>query len=279
MDAGDITADLAKEVHGLPIYAWVLIGAVGIYVGYRYFGGKSSGVSSTGSDSSVGGDDSGTYAQAGSGGETLATNTTTPTVSNTSVTATIYPDNVAWGVAAVAGLVAHGYNAITAEQAIYAYVNGESITSDQQTLINLAVALVGTPPDLIKAHLAPAAAAPTTTTKTPTTKTTTPTTTTKTTTPTTTTKTTTPTTSANPYAKCAALAPGKASFGYIEIGQRGAKVTSLQHALVAKGFNPGTIDGVFGVRTLAAVTNLQRKYGLKPDGIVGRQTACVLGMS
>jgi peptidoglycan hydrolase-like protein with peptidoglycan-binding domain len=35
---------------------------------------------------------------------------------------------------------------------------------------------------------------------------------------------------------------------------------------------PITIDGTFGPHTLAAVKDFQRKYGLKPDGIVGPLT-------
>jgi peptidoglycan hydrolase-like protein with peptidoglycan-binding domain len=35
---------------------------------------------------------------------------------------------------------------------------------------------------------------------------------------------------------------------------------------------PITIDGKFGPRTLSAVKDFQRKYGLKPDGMVGLRT-------
>jgi peptidoglycan hydrolase-like protein with peptidoglycan-binding domain len=35
---------------------------------------------------------------------------------------------------------------------------------------------------------------------------------------------------------------------------------------------PITIDGIFGPRTLWAVKDFQRKYGLKPDGMVGLRT-------
>jgi peptidoglycan hydrolase-like protein with peptidoglycan-binding domain len=46
-----------------------------------------------------------------------------------------------------------------------------------------------------------------------------------------------------------------------------------------KGFNPGTIDGVFGLGTKSAVRAFQKANDLVADGIVGQQTWKALGMS
>ena len=55
-------------------------------------------------------------------------------------------------------------------------------------------------------------------------------------------------------------------------GSSGAAVTTLQMALNALGFQCGLADGIFGKKTLAAVKGFQKKFGLKVDGIVGKQT-------
>lgn len=49
-------------------------------------------------------------------------------------------------------------------------------------------------------------------------------------------------------------------------------VTLLQKELQAWGFNPNGIDGIFGGGTKNAVIAFQKKYGLTPDGIVGKGT-------
>lgn len=53
------------------------------------------------------------------------------------------------------------------------------------------------------------------------------------------------------------------------------EVFALQESLVKKGFNL-SIDGIFGLRTEAAVRNVQQYYSLAQDGIVGPQTLAVL---
>ena len=49
--------------------------------------------------------------------------------------------------------------------------------------------------------------------------------------------------------------------------------------LLAAGFNPGKIDGVFGPLTRAAVLAFQKSKGLVQDGIVGRKTWTALGVN
>jgi len=56
-----------------------------------------------------------------------------------------------------------------------------------------------------------------------------------------------------------------------------ARVAALQVALRARGAYEGTIDGVEGVSTYAAVVALQRRRGLPVDGVVGPRTRYALG--
>lgn len=58
----------------------------------------------------------------------------------------------------------------------------------------------------------------------------------------------------------------------IKKGSRGTDVTYLQQRLTAKGYGVGTIDGIFGVKTLEAVKAFQAESGLAVDGIVGVNT-------
>jgi murein DD-endopeptidase MepM/ murein hydrolase activator NlpD len=56
-----------------------------------------------------------------------------------------------------------------------------------------------------------------------------------------------------------------------------ANVAALQVALRARGFYAGTVDGVAGPATTAAVLRLQRRRGLPADGVAGPQTRRALG--
>lgn len=53
-------------------------------------------------------------------------------------------------------------------------------------------------------------------------------------------------------------------------------IRSVQRALVAKGFIPGEVDGMWGRRTIAAVKAFQESVGLKVDGILGPKTTAAL---
>jgi murein DD-endopeptidase MepM/ murein hydrolase activator NlpD len=55
------------------------------------------------------------------------------------------------------------------------------------------------------------------------------------------------------------------------------EIAALQVGLRQKGLYAGTVDGVLGGRTVAAVQRLQRRAGLQVDGVPGVQTKKALG--
>lgn len=64
----------------------------------------------------------------------------------------------------------------------------------------------------------------------------------------------------------------RSSYPKLKQGSTGASVSALQCALKKQGFAPGTVDGVFGAKTKAAVIAKQKSVGLPADGIVGPKT-------
>jgi len=62
----------------------------------------------------------------------------------------------------------------------------------------------------------------------------------------------------------------------LRVGDRGPEVTQLQEALRARGVFVGTVDGVFGPQTEAAVRQFQIDQGLVVDGIYGLSTDIAL---
>ena len=62
-------------------------------------------------------------------------------------------------------------------------------------------------------------------------------------------------------------------------GDSGSQVRLLQSKLKQGGYLNGSVDGVFGSQTAAAVRYFQRRNGLTADGIVGPATAAALGMT
>jgi peptidoglycan hydrolase-like protein with peptidoglycan-binding domain len=61
----------------------------------------------------------------------------------------------------------------------------------------------------------------------------------------------------------------------VKKGAHGPAVRLLQEILKVYGqpeYDPGTVDGVFGPKTEAAVTHYQKDVGIAPDGVVGKMT-------
>ncbi len=61
-------------------------------------------------------------------------------------------------------------------------------------------------------------------------------------------------------------------------GSSGQRVTEIQTRLKNWGYYDGTVDGVYGSRTEAAVRWFQRRNGLSVDGQAGPQTLAALGL-
>jgi len=58
-----------------------------------------------------------------------------------------------------------------------------------------------------------------------------------------------------------------------------ADTKQVQAKLKKWGYYTGSVDGINGPKTKAAVKAFQRKYGLTPDGVVGPLTAAKMGLS
>lgn len=65
----------------------------------------------------------------------------------------------------------------------------------------------------------------------------------------------------------------------IKYGSQGDTVTLIQRRLKTWGYYSGNVDGYFGTQTENAVKEFQRKNGAKVDGIVGTQTAALIGIN
>ena len=63
----------------------------------------------------------------------------------------------------------------------------------------------------------------------------------------------------------------------VSYGSRGDAVRKLQELLNALGYDCGSVDGIFGSKTKAAVLAFQKANGLGVDGIVGPLTWAKLG--
>lgn len=62
-------------------------------------------------------------------------------------------------------------------------------------------------------------------------------------------------------------------------GSTGSVVSQIQTKLSAWGYYSGSVDGVYGSGTEAAVKSFQKKNGLTADGIAGKQTLSAMGIS
>lgn len=74
-------------------------------------------------------------------------------------------------------------------------------------------------------------------------------------------------------------APLRADAKNIVKGDTQANIRAVQTRLATLGYYKIKVDGVWGPKTLAAVKNFQRDYGLVVDGIVGAKTEKALGIT
>lgn len=61
-------------------------------------------------------------------------------------------------------------------------------------------------------------------------------------------------------------------------GSRGEEVRKIQTRLKDWGYYTGSVDGIYGDATVAAVKKFQQTNGLKVDGIAGVQTLTAIGL-
>lgn len=71
-------------------------------------------------------------------------------------------------------------------------------------------------------------------------------------------------------------APPPLRTGMADMGKHKDRIKALQRALLARGFNPGKVDGIFGLGTEAAVLAFQRSEVLLADGVAGVRTLAAL---
>lgn len=62
-------------------------------------------------------------------------------------------------------------------------------------------------------------------------------------------------------------------------GSTGSLVRTVQTKLKNWGYYTGTVDGIYGAKTVAAVKYFQRQNKLTADGIVGKATAAAMGIN
>ncbi len=62
-------------------------------------------------------------------------------------------------------------------------------------------------------------------------------------------------------------------------GSTGSLVRTVQQRLKNWGYYTGSVDGIYGSQTVAAVKYFQRKNGLTADGVVGAKTAAAIGIT
>jgi len=62
-------------------------------------------------------------------------------------------------------------------------------------------------------------------------------------------------------------------------GSRGQEVKTIQEKLKRWGYYNGSVDGIYGSQTVAAVKRFQQKNGLTVDGIAGTQTLKSMGIT
>lgn len=68
-------------------------------------------------------------------------------------------------------------------------------------------------------------------------------------------------------------------FALSKYGSRGEEVKQIQTKLKRWGYYNGSIDGIYGTKTLNAVKSFQRKNGLTVDGIAGNNTLNAMGIN
>lgn len=67
-------------------------------------------------------------------------------------------------------------------------------------------------------------------------------------------------------------------FALSKFGSTGTEVTNIQSRLKSWGYYSGSVDGIYGSKTVRAVKSFQSKNGLTADGIAGPATLAKIGL-
>ena len=68
------------------------------------------------------------------------------------------------------------------------------------------------------------------------------------------------------------------SSGYSTVGSRGKEVRNIQQRLKNWGYYKGSVDGIYGTKTKAAVVKFQKNHDITADGICGPKTLELIGL-
>ena len=71
----------------------------------------------------------------------------------------------------------------------------------------------------------------------------------------------------------------EAEAAVLKQGSSGTTVKTVQTKLKNWGYYTGSVDGIYGPKTVSAVKYFQRRNGLVADGIVGKKTASAMGVN
>ncbi len=66
--------------------------------------------------------------------------------------------------------------------------------------------------------------------------------------------------------------------GFSSIGSRGNEVRQIQQRLKEWDYYKGSIDGIYGTKTRAAVIKFQKAHNITADGICGKKTLELIGL-
>lgn len=69
------------------------------------------------------------------------------------------------------------------------------------------------------------------------------------------------------------------SYALSKFGSSGEEVKQIQSKLKAWGYYSGSVDGIYGSKTVEAVKKFQQKNGLTADGVAGSKTLSALGIN
>lgn len=161
---------LSTRVGSFPLGVWLLIAAAGIGIGLiirRFTSGLSG--SSSAADSGTVGAAPADYSTQGAAFASPGTVGLPGGTGNPLPTTEVEPEtNLTWVKKAIARLGVLGYDAADADAALRKYVNGEALTQAEKTMVSVAIASLGPPPEEVpsiivatpEAPTAPAAPAP-----------------------------------------------------------------------------------------------------------------------